>query len=249
MRPARLAMDLAPLRDSRDFRLLFAGLIGALFGTLMTSVAVAVQVCDLTESAAHIGLVSLARALPMVVGVLAGGVLADRYDRRLLMLATRPPLTLVAASLAVNALLPEPQLWLIYTATALTGLSAGFGGPAMLAAIPALVGTERLAAAGALTSASRPTTPMGRERRKEPRASAVTATNEGLQLMVSCFANSPCGLGVTNQTDLFTQSAKPYAFADPSIILVGPLASHTTIHSLKRFPFRDTCRLGYDLPR
>ncbi|MCZ4509064.1 MFS transporter [Streptomyces sp. ActVer] len=77
-----------------------------------------------------------------------------RHDRRLLMPATRLPLTLVSAALAVNALLPEPRLWFIHAATALTGLLAGLGGPAMMAAIPALVGTERLASAGALTSAS-----------------------------------------------------------------------------------------------
>ncbi|WP_367044553.1 MFS transporter [Streptomyces sp. Je 1-332] len=149
-----LAMDLTPLREHRDFRLLYAGFLGALLGTLMTSVAVAVQIYELTGSPLQIGLVSLARALPLVVGVLIGGVLADRTDRRLLMLVTRLPLALVAAGLMLNALLPHPQLWVIYTATALTGLFAGLGGPAMMAAIPALVGTERLAAAGALTAAS-----------------------------------------------------------------------------------------------
>ncbi|MFC9977865.1 MFS transporter [Spirillospora sp. NPDC127200] len=154
MRPAGLAMDLTPLRGDRDFRLLYAGFAGALIGTLMTSVAVAVQVYDLTGSPFQIGLVSLARALPLVVGVILGGVLADRLDRRKLMLFTRLPLTLVAVALTANALLPGPQLWVIYAATALTGLLAGLGGPAMLAAIPALVGTERLAAAGALLAAS-----------------------------------------------------------------------------------------------
>ncbi|MFC8132248.1 MFS transporter [Streptomyces sp. NPDC057302] len=149
-----LAMDLTPLREHRDFRLLYAGFLGALLGTLMTSVAVAVQIYDLTGSPLQIGLVSLARALPLVVGVLIGGVLADRRDRRTLMLVTRLPLTLVAAGLMANALLPHPQLWVIYGATGLTGLFAGLGGPAMMAAIPALVGTERLAAAGALTAAS-----------------------------------------------------------------------------------------------
>lgn len=154
MRLAGLVMDVTPLRESRDFRLLYAGFVGAMFGTLMTSVAVAVQIYDLTGSPLQIGLVSLARALPLVVGVLVGGVLADRVDRRKLMLFTRLPLTLVAAALAVNALQPEPRLWVVYVATGCTGLLAGLGGPAMLAAIPALVGTERLAAAGALTAAS-----------------------------------------------------------------------------------------------
>ncbi|MFE0063399.1 MFS transporter, partial [Streptomyces sp. NPDC059003] len=149
-----LVMDVSPLRENRDFRLLYAGFLGAMVGTLMTAVAVSVQVYDLTGSSLQIGLVSLARALPLVVGVLVGGVLADRMDRRDLMVVTRLPLVLVAAALAVNALVPSPQLWVIYAATAATGLLAGLGGPAMLAAIPALAGTERLAAAGALLSGS-----------------------------------------------------------------------------------------------
>lgn len=153
-RPSGLAMDLTPLRESRDFRLLYGGFLGVVLGTLMTSVAVAVQVYGITGSSLDVGLVSLARALPLVVGLLVGGVLADRIDRRLLMLATRLPLVLVAGLLALNAMTPEPRLWVIYVATALTGLFAGLGGPAMLAAIPALVGVERLAAAGALTAAS-----------------------------------------------------------------------------------------------
>ncbi|GAA0956838.1 MFS transporter [Actinocorallia libanotica] len=150
----RLAMDLSPLRDSRDFRLLYLGFVGALVGTLVTTVAVAVQTYDLTGSPLHTGLVSLARAIPLVAGTLIGGVLADRMDRRRLLIATRLPLVVAVAVLAVNALLPDPHLWPIYLATALTGLLAGLGGPAMLAAIPALVGTERLAAVGALTAAS-----------------------------------------------------------------------------------------------
>lgn len=154
MRLAGLVMDVTPLRENRDFRLLYAGFLGALLGTLMTSVAVAVQIYEITGSPLQIGLVGLARALPLVVGVLVGGVLADRMDRRRLILATRLPLTLVAAALAVNALQEEPRLWVIYVATGCTGLFAGLGGPAMLAAIPELVGTRRLAAAGALTAAS-----------------------------------------------------------------------------------------------
>ncbi|MEV7192716.1 MFS transporter [Streptomyces sp. NPDC093510] len=206
MSSARFAMDLTPLRDNRDFRLLFAGFVGALVGTLMTSVAVAVQVYDLTGSAAHIGLVGLARALPMVAGVLVGGVLADRYDRRLLMLATRLPLTLVAAALAVNALLPQPHVWLIYVATGLTGLLAGLGGPAMLAAIPALVGTERLAAAGALTSASVQLAAL-----LGPAVGGVLIAGPGL---AACFAVDAAGFLAFSLALLFVRPLPPATKGD-----------------------------------
>ncbi|WP_405954012.1 MFS transporter [Streptomyces phaeochromogenes] len=200
-RPTGLAMDLTPLRESRDFRLLFIGFLGAMVGALMTSVAVAVQIYEVTGSPLHIGLVSLARALPVVVGVLIGGVLADRHDRRLLMLATRLPLTLVSAALAVNALLPEPRLWVIYAATALTGLLAGLGGPAMMAAIPALVGTERLAAAGALTAASAQFAAL-----LGPAVGGLLVAGPGL---AACFAVDAAGFLVFSAAVYFVRPLPP----------------------------------------
>ncbi|MFF1694178.1 MFS transporter [Streptomyces sp. NPDC058257] len=196
-----LAMDVTPLRENRDFRLLYAGFLGALVGTLMTSVAVAVQIYDLTGSPLQIGLVSLARALPLIVGVLIGGVLADRRDRRTLMLVTRLPLTLVAAGLMVNALVPHPQLWVIYTATGLTGLFAGLGGPAMMAAIPALVGTERLAAAGALTAASTQLAAL-----IGPAVGGVLIAGPGL---AACFAVDAAGFLVFSVALLFVRPLPP----------------------------------------
>ncbi|MFJ2744920.1 MFS transporter [Streptomyces sp. NPDC087440] len=198
-----LAMDLTPLRESRDFRLLYAGFLGALLGTLMTSVAVAWQVYDLTGSAAHVGLVSLARALPLVAGVMVGGVLADRRDRRALMLWTRLPLTLVAAALAFNALLPDPYLWIIYFCTGLTGLLAGLGGPAMLAAIPALVGTQRLAAAGALTASSTQLAAL-----LGPALGGVLIAGPGL---AACFAVDALGFLVFSVALLFVRPLPPAA--------------------------------------
>ncbi|MGW3939681.1 MFS transporter [Streptomyces phaeochromogenes] len=200
-RPTGLAMDLTPLRESRDFRLLFIGFLGAMVGALMTSVAVAVQIYEVTGSPLYIGLVSLARALPVVVGVLIGGVLADRHDRRLLMLATRLPLTLVSAALAVNALLQEPRLWVIYAATALTGLLAGLGGPAMMAAIPALVGTERLAAAGALTAASAQFAAL-----LGPAVGGLLVAGPGL---AACFAVDAAGFLVFSAAVYFVRPLPP----------------------------------------
>lgn len=203
MRLSGLVMDVTPLRENRDFRLLYAGFVGALFGTLMTSVAVAVQIYDLTGSPLQIGLVSLARALPLVLGVLVGGVLADRTDRRKLMLVTRLPLTLVAAALAVNALQPEPRLWVIYVATGCTGLLAGLGGPAMLAAIPALVGTERLAAAGALTAASTQFAAL-----LGPAVGGLLIAGPGL---AACYAVDAAGFLVFSAALLFVRPLPPAA--------------------------------------
>ncbi|WP_106397531.1 MFS transporter [Actinocorallia populi] len=207
MRPTGLAMDLSPLKESRDFRLLYAGFLGALIGTLMTTVAVAVQVYELTGSPLQIGLVGLARALPLVAGVLVGGVLADRLDRRLLMLATRLPLVAAAGALAVNALLPEPQVWVLYAATGLTGLLAGLGGPAMLAAVPALVGTGRLAAAGALTAASTQFAAL-----LGPALGGVLVAGPGLAF---CYAVDAAGLLLFSLALLFLRPLPPPAGEGP----------------------------------
>ncbi|TDC86082.1 enterobactin transporter EntS [Actinomadura sp. 7K507] len=199
-------MDLSPLRHSRDFRLLYAGFIGVLIGTLVTTVAVAVQVWDLTGSPLQTGLVSLARAVPLVAGTLIGGVLADRMDRRKLLIATRFPLVASAAVLAINAVLPDPHLWAIYLATAMTGLLAGLGGPAMLAAVPALVGTDRLAAAGALTAASVQLAAL-----LGPALGGILVAGPGL---AACYALDAAGILAFTVALLFLPPLPPQGHAD-----------------------------------
>ncbi|GAA1574665.1 MFS transporter [Actinomadura kijaniata] len=232
MRPSSVAMDLSPLRASRDYRLFFAGFLGALFGTLMTAVAVSVQVYEMTGSPTQIGLTALARAAPMVAGLLAGGVLADRYDRRALMLWTRLPLAGVAAALAVNALLPEPRLWVVYAATAVTGLLAGLGGPALLAATPALVGTERLAAAGALTSASTQLAALA-----APAVGGLLVAGPG---PAACYAVDAAGYLVFSLAMLFVRPLPP-AHAAPDR---GVRQAFAAVGAGLRFVRRDRLLLG-----
>src|ERR1700684_1922046 len=90
----------------------------------------------------------------MLVGLMAGGVLADRHDRRKLLAMVRVPQALLAVLLMINSLLGHPALWPIYAITLAIGLTAGLSSPASTAAGPALVGTRRLAAAAALNSMS-----------------------------------------------------------------------------------------------
>lgn len=148
----RLAMDIGPLRDSRPFRNVFAARTVSVFGIGMLAVALPVQVYDLTGSTVHVGGVSAAEGLALLAGFLWGGVLADRHDRRRLMLRARTAAGIGFALLALNAFLPSPSLVAVYALAAWDGLATGVSVTALLAATPALVGPDKLVAAGALNA-------------------------------------------------------------------------------------------------
>jgi MFS family permease len=149
-RAARLLADVTPLRESRDFRLLYAGQLVSATGSQMTLVAAPIQVFQLTGSSLAVGLLGLVQIVPLVGGSLVGGALADQHDRRRLLLLAQLLLGVTSLALAVNAVSPAPQVWLIYV---LTGLGAGFTGldlPTRTAAVPTLVRVEILPSALAL---------------------------------------------------------------------------------------------------
>jgi ENTS family enterobactin (siderophore) exporter len=154
MRVGQIVIELAPLRESRDFRWLFAGRLASAVGDTLATTAANWQVYSLTHSSLAVGLVTLTNGAGLLVGSLAGGVLADHRDRRALLSAVRIPQVLLALGLMVNSLLGQPQLWAIYTIILAIGLTAGLSSPASTAAMPALVGTGQLAAAAALISTS-----------------------------------------------------------------------------------------------
>jgi ENTS family enterobactin (siderophore) exporter len=152
MRLGQIVIDVAPLRESRDFRWLFAGRLVSNAGNAVALTAANWQVYTLTHSSLAVGLLTLADSAGMLVGLLAGGMLADRHDRRKLLIAVRLPQGLLSLLMLVNSVLPHPGLWPIYVLTLGIGLLAGLGSPAATAVVPALVGPRQLAAAVALNS-------------------------------------------------------------------------------------------------
>lgn len=147
-----MVIDVAPLRAGKAFRLVFTTQAITMLGTNITSVAASLQVYQLTGSSLQVGTVNLVLGLALLVGLLTGGVLADRVDRKRIIVSTRAGVVLVLAGLAVNAAVPSPQLWFVYVAAVLAGGINGLGGPALMAITPTLVGPRHLAAAGALTA-------------------------------------------------------------------------------------------------
>jgi MFS transporter, ENTS family, enterobactin (siderophore) exporter len=152
VRIGQIAIDIAPLRESRDFRRLFTGRFVSMAGNAVATTAADWQVYSLTHNSLAVGLLTLASSAGMFIGLLAGGMLADRHDRRTLLMAVRLPQAVLAALLMVNSLLHHPALWPLYVITFGIGLMSGLSSPASTAATPALVGEDRMSAAAALNA-------------------------------------------------------------------------------------------------
>jgi MFS family permease len=150
----RVMADTAPLRTSRDFRLLFASRTITLFGSQATEVALLVQAKQLTGSAVAVGLLGAVELVPLVVFGLYGGALADRLDRRRLIRWCEAGLGCCAALLVVNASLPRPAVWPLYLIAAALMALAALQRPSLDASVPRVVGREQLTAAAALLSMS-----------------------------------------------------------------------------------------------
>jgi MFS family permease len=121
----RVLVDTTPLRVSRDFRRLWIGQAVSLFGTMVTTAALPFQVFDQTGSSLAVGLLGAAQLGPLLVGAVVGGSFADRIDKRRLLVVVTIASLLCSATLAVNASLDHPHLWLLYLVGALaSGVTA-----------------------------------------------------------------------------------------------------------------------------
>ena len=149
---AKYTIDLAPLKKSKDFSLLWAAGLISYFGSMITYVAVPFQVKELTNSYVAVAISGLVEILPLVIFGLYGGVLADALDRKKLIWVTEAMSLIFTGALLVNSLLDSPSLVLIYIVSGLFAATSGLRQPAMQAALPRLVDHEDMPAAAALMS-------------------------------------------------------------------------------------------------
>jgi hypothetical protein len=150
----RFRLDLAPLRSSRDFGLIFASRTVTALGTQAIEVALLVQAKQLTGSPLAVGLLGLVELLPLVVFGLYGGVLADRFDRRAMMRWCELGQAGCAVLLLINARLPRPALWPLFAVSAVMMAVTALQRPSFDASVPRLVPREQLTAASALLAMS-----------------------------------------------------------------------------------------------
>lgn len=128
-----------------DYRLLVIGQVVATLGRQMQAVAITYQVYQLRHSALDLGTLSLVRLIPTLALSLIGGVLADRVDRRRLLLITQPALLCCSLALAVATGAGWANLGVIYAITALTAAVGIVDEPTRDALLPALVPRRHLA--------------------------------------------------------------------------------------------------------
>src|SRR5580704_13732186 len=151
-RLSSLAVDVSPLRESREFRLLFIGQGVSFAGSMITYVAIPFQVYELTRSSLVVGLVSLAELMPILLMSFVGGALADAVDRRRMVRITQVSACVVLAILVVNAALPHPQLWVLFVVVVAAAGVDSLERPSLDALVPRIVRREYLGAAAALES-------------------------------------------------------------------------------------------------
>lgn len=140
-------LDLAPLRVSRDYRLLWTGQFVSELGYQFARVAIYVQVFELTGSAAAVGLTGLTGLVGLIAGSLVGSSFIDARDRRSILMWSQAFLAIAAAILLVGAISDNPPLALIYGANALTAFVGAIEHPARSAMTVRLVGADLLPAA------------------------------------------------------------------------------------------------------
>lgn len=139
-------------RRNRNFALLYLGQFTSFMGTMITGVALPYQIYTLTHSTLMVGLLSLVQLLPLLVTALLGGVFADRYHRRKLLLMAESVLAIGSLLLAYNAGQASPSIWVLFLVA--SGMSAfnGLHRPALDSMVQQIVPKADFPSVGSLGS-------------------------------------------------------------------------------------------------
>ena len=139
----------------RDFRLFYGALLGTSMGFQLQRTLELWLIYELTESALFLGLMGLVRGVPTFVFSLVGGVVADRVERRRLVIAVHILNASIAATLGLLALSGLIQVWHLYLGAFVNATLTAAGGPTRMAMIPGLVPRELFVNAFAHMSSAR----------------------------------------------------------------------------------------------
>jgi MFS family permease len=146
----RLLTDITPLRENPAFRRLWLGTMLSRIGSAMTTFAIMLQAYDLTRSTAAVGGIGLATFIPLLLIAVPGGTLADRVDRRRLVLVVTVCQAAASAVLFALASFGGASLLALYAIVAAQSAFSAVNAPARQTFIPRLVPAAQRAAAMAL---------------------------------------------------------------------------------------------------
>ncbi len=147
-----MRLDTTPLRESRDFRLLFVAGTVFYLGSMVAYVAVPYQLYTITGSNLAVGVLGVVELVPLLLFGLFGGALADHVDRRKLLVWTGAGRVVLTTALAANAFSEDPKVWLIYVIGAMEAAVAALQRPSKEALEPRTVKHDQITAASALSS-------------------------------------------------------------------------------------------------
>jgi len=145
---------LAPLREP-NFRYYFFSRLVNLVGGVMANVALAFAVLEVSNSATALGTVLAAHSIPMVVFLLAGGVIADRFGRTLIIQVSNVASGICQLAIAGLVISGEAEVWQLVVLCAIQGTVMSVSFPAMASVLPQMVPREQLKQANLLVSVQR----------------------------------------------------------------------------------------------
>ena len=146
-------LTLPPALRYRDYRNYWFGTLASVTGFQMFQFGQLWLIYELTESPLFLGYVGLAQAIPAIVLNLVGGVVADRFNRRILILSTQILNAALIAILATLTLLDQVEVWHVLTIAFCSGAVNAFDQPARQAIYPTLITPSVMTSAVALNSA------------------------------------------------------------------------------------------------
>jgi len=152
MSKTSIRLDISPLRELPDFRRLWISSMVTRFGSMVTYVAAPFQIKEITGSFVAVGILGVVEIFPLIIFGLYGGALADRLDRKKIVVFCEAGFVLTVGALALNSTLAHPAIWVIYVVAMFTAAIDGLQRPSLDAIIPRIVPANKLGAANALGS-------------------------------------------------------------------------------------------------
>ena len=138
---------------NRNYRLFFFGQMASLIGTWMQTVALGWLVYEMTKSPTQIGLITAVQFVPTLLGSIHGGLIADRFDKRSILVGTQVAFAVQAGVLTGLAVAHATSLGVLYALAIVQGCISTIDNPTRQAFVAEMVGMDELTNAVGLNSA------------------------------------------------------------------------------------------------